>query len=306
MINLDSDRELIRFIKRNLDIDANDILILDDESEYKIVIMDESVPEEDIDVLSAKLEKLLPRDVTATIVQKNKPESIMTPAVSEEFKMRTEAVSEAIEKATESAVNAIKKNLREGQERTMVKLGDEVRVENTDGGVAGGVVVDVKSNYTAEEWGSKSMSATLYEYWSEKGIDIPKSDTPIEVDLDNGGVYSYPRSKVTKVEKDITMVSGVSNRVAETLRNAGYETVEDLKEASQSELSDSPGISNALAARIKANIGEAEVDKTELTHVGYVCPNCDDSFTENSDEAIEGDEGEMYCSLSCLNKELSS
>jgi hypothetical protein len=41
-------------------------------------------------------------------------------------------------------------------------------------------------------------------------------------------------------------------------------------------------------------------DEESLTHVGHICPECDEAFSKHSDEAVEGDEGETYCSLDCL------
>jgi large subunit ribosomal protein L32e len=59
---------------------------------------------------------------------------------------------------------------------------------------------------------------------------------------------------------DLEEISGVGPSKAEALREAGYETVEDVKAASQSELADVDGIGNALAARIKADVGGLEVE----------------------------------------------
>ena len=56
-------------------------------------------------------------------------------------------------------------------------------------------------------------------------------------------------------------ISGVGPSKADALREAGYETVEDVKAASQSELSAVDGVGNALAARIKADVGGLEVDE---------------------------------------------
>ena len=56
-------------------------------------------------------------------------------------------------------------------------------------------------------------------------------------------------------------ISGVGPSKADALRAAGYETVEDVKAASQSELSEVDGVGNALAARIKADVGGLEVDE---------------------------------------------
>jgi large subunit ribosomal protein L32e len=64
--------------------------------------------------------------------------------------------------------------------------------------------------------------------------------------------------------QDLEDISGVGPSKAEALREAGYESVEDVKAASQSELADVDGIGNALAARIKADVGGLEVaEETE-------------------------------------------
>ncbi|GAB7091365.1 50S ribosomal protein L32e [Halorubrum luteum] len=61
--------------------------------------------------------------------------------------------------------------------------------------------------------------------------------------------------------EELEEISGVGPSKAEALREAGYETVEDVKAASQSELSEVDGVGNALAARIKADVGGLEVDE---------------------------------------------
>ena len=58
-------------------------------------------------------------------------------------------------------------------------------------------------------------------------------------------------------------VAGVGPAKADALREAGYESVEDLKAASQAELAEVEGVGNALAARIKAEVGGLEVAETD-------------------------------------------
>jgi large subunit ribosomal protein L32e len=59
-------------------------------------------------------------------------------------------------------------------------------------------------------------------------------------------------------------ISGVGESKAETLREAGFETIDEIKGASQSDLASVDGIGNALAARIKADVGDLEIeDETE-------------------------------------------
>jgi large subunit ribosomal protein L32e len=60
---------------------------------------------------------------------------------------------------------------------------------------------------------------------------------------------------------ELTDISGVGASKAEALREAGFETVDDIRSATQSELAETNGVGNALAARIKADVGELEVEE---------------------------------------------
>jgi large subunit ribosomal protein L32e len=61
--------------------------------------------------------------------------------------------------------------------------------------------------------------------------------------------------------ESLEAISGVGPSKADALRDAGYESVEDVKAASQAELADVDGVGNALAARIKADVGDLEVSE---------------------------------------------
>ncbi len=63
-------------------------------------------------------------------------------------------------------------------------------------------------------------------------------------------------------EEDLTTIGGVGQEKADALTDAGYETVGDIRQATQDELTEIEGIGNALAARIKADVGEVDVDDT--------------------------------------------
>ncbi|GAA0311039.1 50S ribosomal protein L32e [Halarchaeum salinum] len=67
--------------------------------------------------------------------------------------------------------------------------------------------------------------------------------------------------------QELEDISGVGASKAEALREAGYETVEDVKAASQDDLADVDGVGNALAARIKADVGGLEVSEETETEV---------------------------------------
>jgi large subunit ribosomal protein L32e len=61
--------------------------------------------------------------------------------------------------------------------------------------------------------------------------------------------------------EELTDISGVGDAKADSLREAGYNTVDQVKGASQDELADVDGVGMALAARIKADVGDLEVSE---------------------------------------------
>ncbi len=60
--------------------------------------------------------------------------------------------------------------------------------------------------------------------------------------------------------QELTDISGVGDSKAEALEEAGFDTVDQIRGASQDELANVDGIGMALAARIKADVGDLEVD----------------------------------------------
>jgi large subunit ribosomal protein L32e len=61
--------------------------------------------------------------------------------------------------------------------------------------------------------------------------------------------------------EELTDISGVGPSKADALRDAGYDTVDHVRGASQDELASVDGVGMALAARIKADVGDLEVDR---------------------------------------------
>jgi len=90
--------------------------------------------------------------------------------------------------------------------------------------------------------------------------------------------------------EELEDISGVGPSKADALRAAGYETVEDVKAASQSELSEADGIGNALAARIKADVGGLEVDEEADAEIE---DETDDEEVSEADESEEDVETEL-------------
>jgi large subunit ribosomal protein L32e len=75
-----------------------------------------------------------------------------------------------------------------------------------------------------------------------------------------------------EVPDELTGVSGVGEEKADDLRDAGFESVDDLRRAEQSDLADVEGVGNALAARIKADVGGLEVEEETETEVEEETP----------------------------------
>ena len=83
------------------------------------------------------------------------------------------------------------------------------------------------------------------------------------IELQNGGEETEESSSVSesKTLPNILDIGGITPSRAENLSAAGFVTVDDLKQASQKELSSVDGISTALAARIKSNLGDLDVSE---------------------------------------------
>jgi len=77
-------------------------------------------------------------------------------------------------------------------------------------------------------------------------------------------------------------ISGVGAAKAESLRAAGFETVEDVQQASQDDLAEADGVGNALAARIKADVGELEIEEDAEAEI-----EDEDEETDETDESVE-------------------
>jgi large subunit ribosomal protein L32e len=59
--------------------------------------------------------------------------------------------------------------------------------------------------------------------------------------------------------EELTDISGVGDSKAEALADAGFDTVDKVRGASQDELAEVNGVGMALAARIKADVGDLDV-----------------------------------------------
>ncbi len=92
-------------------------------------------------------------------------------------------------------------------------------------------------------------------------------------------------------KKELTDVDGVGETKAEALREAGFETVEDLQSASQERIAETEGIGKALAARIKADVGGLEVEE-----------EVEEEFVEEEEEEVEEEVAEVVSAVELSDK----
>jgi large subunit ribosomal protein L32e len=119
---------------------------------------------------------------------------------------------------------------------------------------------------------------------SEPTEEVDETEVTEEVDDAEATEDIDETEDVDETDEELTSledISGVGPSKADALREAGYESIDDVKAASQAELSDVDGVGNALAARIKADVGGLEVSEETEAEVE------DDSADEEDEEAVE-------------------
>jgi large subunit ribosomal protein L32e len=92
-----------------------------------------------------------------------------------------------------------------------------------------------------------------------------------ETDAKEAAVEQDDEDAAEDIE-ELTDISGVGESKADALREAGYETVADVRGASQDDLADVEGVGMALAARIKADVGDLEVSEDVEAEVEEEAP----------------------------------
>ncbi|MWG35146.1 50S ribosomal protein L32e [Halomarina oriensis] len=120
------------------------------------------------------------------------------------------------------------------------------------------------------------QAATAEELTSVDGISESLAERILadvsEIDEDSEVAASKDEEETVEVDDDesegpadIEDISGVGPSKADALRDAGYDAVDDIRAASQSDLAEVEGIGNALAARIKADVGGLEIREEDET-----------------------------------------
>lgn len=152
----------------------------------------------------------------------------------------------------------------------VVEKGDDVVVESRNGTYTLAEFHSVEPDLIGEyEARFSDEHDTLANFWLEDE-EVGERDRVILVFIGEDE-YAYPATKVEL--PSITEVSGVGSTNAKILKNGGYRNWVDLMQADQSDLSSVDSVGNALAARIKAEVGSiGDVSERREPSLSGSCP----------------------------------
>jgi len=163
---------------------------------------------------------------------------------------KAEALREAGYESVEDVAEATADELAEVQ-----GIGNALATRIVDD--VGDLAVDEDDDATDASDDSESTTAAS-EAEDSSGAEPDETEDPSGEEPESPEDSSGAKPAETE-DRDLDDISGVGASKADALREAGYATVDDVRGADQSELSNVEGIGNALAARIKADVGDLEV-----------------------------------------------
>lgn len=115
----------------------------------------------------------------------------------------------------------------------------------------------------------------------EASDEVETAVSELGADTDTGTAEPAESADEETDDDEITEledISGIGAAKAEALRESGYDSIDYIRGASQDELANVEGVGMALAARIKADVGDIDLDET-------VEPEIEEETVE--DESVE-------------------
>jgi large subunit ribosomal protein L32e len=170
---------------------------------------------------------------------------------------------------------AVAESLREAGFETVehVAAADQAALQTVDG-VSTALAARIKAE-TGDIEVSDEIDTAVADLGAEEESE---SDGTTEQTADDSDEGDSDETDETAEITELTDISGVSEDRADALREAGYDSIDYIRGASQDELANVEGIGMALAARIKADVGDIDLDET-------VEPDIEEEEVE--DEAVE-------------------
>ncbi|WP_436900965.1 50S ribosomal protein L32e [Halovenus halobia] len=93
----------------------------------------------------------------------------------------------------------------------------------------------------------------------EVSVGVEAEIDELEPEDDEAEAESDDEADTEDEIEELTDISGVGASKADALEDAGFDTVDKIRGASQDELAETNGVGMALAARIKADVGDLDV-----------------------------------------------
>ena len=129
------------------------------------------------------------------------------------------------------------------------------------------------------------------EVEEEDDADAEGEDAGAEADADTDDEDDTEADEADTDDEDVPTglaeIAGVGETKAESLREAGFDSVDDVRGADQSALADVEGIGNALAARIKADVGDLEVSEETDAEVEEEEPESEADVDEDVETELQ-------------------
>jgi coenzyme F420-reducing hydrogenase alpha subunit len=218
---------------------------------------------------------------------------------AKELAVTENSLEESLSEVDKTAEEIIKE-LEEEKMSKPISEGDYVVAKMTDGGELNGRVIHYPEDTNASSY-SLPSGQSLVQYWQKENYNILPEEDVYEVEmLDGGSRYAFPESKVWLHIQSLPL--GLSGEEMDQLGNAGINTAGEVDETPELKLAE---ITNKhLARELKASLEKVK-ESADRDDQDEECPTCEKTFSSEGSAVVEGDEGELYCSIDCLNESYS-
>jgi NAD(P)-dependent dehydrogenase (short-subunit alcohol dehydrogenase family)/predicted flap endonuclease-1-like 5' DNA nuclease len=135
--------------------------------------------------------------------------------------------------------------------------GPATRGGDADGRASRGVRIDVEESAAETENGKEAEEGVTIEV-TEGDVERENGAAAVDVEVEGGGEADATADDgaADAGAEALTDISGVGPAKADALRDAGFETVADVRAATTEDLTAADGVGPALAGRIKTDVGQ--------------------------------------------------
>lgn len=197
----------------------------------------------------------------------------------DDFRIREDVDTEALvpEDIEEDEVDALLADDEAGEPAAGPEAADEEDFDVTEETEAAGVSETADEEVVEEALEAEAAAETSAEHSGaeeetvEADVDeelSPETEADAEAILDEMESAETSESDIDATEQpvesdvgsDLTVIDGVGEAKAEALREAGFDTIEDVQDASEDELAEAEGVGAAFAERIKEGADDIDIE----------------------------------------------